>query len=276
MRLRSLNLVFGIVLLVAAAHTGLFHSAPLSFAQAATTESVGQQPSDVTDEASLPREPNEREARLAKNMRYNGGSCHLTAGEDCFFDIIEPWYLPLIPLKRSTIAFVGEASTIQSYLSEDGTSIYTETTFRVEELFKSPANFVLSSDRTVVVDRPGGAIKMRCGRIVRDDTRDGFLGRPRVGMRYVFFADSIHEGKDFSMLRGYELRDGKVFRLTENGSQSNALVSNLWQEKEFLKAVRVHATKENRARLSSAFPIMLSRTIWPQHCSRALIMLVLP
>ncbi len=83
------------------------------------------------------------------------------------------------------------------------------------------------------------------GQILHDDTRNGFLGRPQIGMRYVLFADSIHEGRDFSMLRGYELRDGKVFRLTEDGSPSSVLVSNLSQEDKFLQTVRASAAKES-------------------------------
>ncbi len=129
--------------------------------------------------------------------------------------------------------------------TEDGTRIYTETTFRVEELFKSPANLTLSSDRTLAIDRTGGAVKTGSGQILHDDTRNGFLGRPQIGMRYVLFADSIHEGRDFSMLRGYELRDGKVFRLTEDGSPSSVLVSNLSQEDKFLQTVRASAAKES-------------------------------
>jgi hypothetical protein len=86
---------------------------------------------------------------------------------------------------------------------------------------------------------------------VRDGTRDGFVGRPQVGMRYVLFAVSIHDGVDFSVMRGYELRDGKVFRLTEDGSPSNALVSDFSQEQTFLKAIRTRAKKEGHANVQS-------------------------
>lgn len=205
MKLKSSNLFLGFTLLAILAGTGAkmksFHSAPL-VAQAATTQNAAQQLTDVADEAPLPQDSKEREARLTKNRRYNGGHCHLTAGRDCFFEIFEPWRLPEIPLEKSNIAFVGTVTQVQPYLAEDGSRIYTETTFHVEELFKRPANFTLASDRTLVIDRNGGAVRTHSGQILRDDTRDGFLGRPRVGMRYVFFADSIHGGKDFSMLRG--------------------------------------------------------------------------
>jgi hypothetical protein len=217
------------------AKTRFPHSVGPFAAQTATNQN------DVTDEEVLPQDVTEREARVAKNQRYNGGRCHIAAGDDCFFEIIEPWSLPTIPLNKSAFAFVGMVSKVQSYLSEDGTRIYTETTFHVQEVFKRPVSFALSSDRSLVIDRTGGAIRLRSGKILRDDTRDGFLGRPRVGMRYVLFADSIHEGKDFAMLRGYELRDGKVFRLTEDGRPSGAQMASFPQEETFLEAIREQA-----------------------------------
>lgn len=223
-------------------HVGL-----LLLSQTAIAESAKEQESDVADERSFSQGPQEREARLAKNKRYNGGGCDLTRGQDCFFEIVEPGGLPQIPLEESTIAFVGQVLGTQPYLSEDRTHIYTETTFRVEELFKRPANFALPSDKALVVDRIGGAIRKRSGQLVRDGTRSGFIGKPRAGVRYVLFANSVHGGKDFLMMQGYELRDGKVFILTEDGSPGTALISNLPEEQAFLEAIRARAMKESRA-----------------------------
>jgi len=119
------------------------HATPPVFAQAATAESANQQQSNVADEAPLPQDSKEREARSARNVRYNGGGCDLTQGEDCFIEQYEPRALPLIPLAEGTIAFKGQVIKMQSYLSADRTHIYTETTWKADEVFKQPKDFDL-------------------------------------------------------------------------------------------------------------------------------------
>lgn len=184
-------------------------------------------------------------SRQAKNVRYNGGGCDLTTpGQECFFEQYE-LAVPLIPIKESTVVFVGEVNDVQSYLSADRTHIYTEITFRVEELLKSPERFILPPTHTLIADQLGGTIKLHSGRILHDGTRAGYIGKPRIGARYVVFLTPIHEDKDFEILVAYELREGKVFRLTEDGSPGHVVLSrapnkpdSLSNEKTFLQTIR--------------------------------------
>jgi len=74
------------------------------------------------------------------------------------------------------------------------------------------------------------------------------MGRPRVGGRYVFFLQQVHEGKDLEILKAYELRDGKVFKLTEDGSLGKVILSktpdksdSFSNEQTFLQSVRERA-----------------------------------
>src|SRR5947207_5796420 len=168
MKLKSSNLAPGFVLLTvltgAEAEIRFFHSASPLVAQAATAERTRQQ-SDVAEEESLPQESKEREARLAKNLRYNGGGCDVTQGEDCFMEQYEPRALPLIPLAEGAIAFKGQVVKMQCYLSADRTHVYTEATWKVDEMFKQPTDFKLSSDEIIITDQIGGAIKLHSGRI---------------------------------------------------------------------------------------------------------------
>ncbi len=219
-------------------------SIPLLAVQAATTDTAKQQ-SNVADETPLPEDSKERDARLSKNARYNGGGCDLTQGEDCFMEQYEPRGLPLIPLAEGAIAFMGRVSKIQPYLSADRTHVYAETTWKVDELFKQPKDFKLSSDGMIITDQIGGAVKLRSGRIATDNTRNGFMGKPYVGGRYVVFLEMIHRGEDLTLIRAYELRDGKVFKLTEDGTPGSVVLSNkpnqpdsLSSEETFLQAVR--------------------------------------
>lgn len=210
--------------------------------------------------------PDSAGARKAKTVRYNGGRCDITRsaeGHECFFEQYEPAALPLIPIEQSTVAFVGHVTGVQAYLSADRTHIYTETTFRVEEMFKSPENFRLPSDQTLIADQLGGTIKLS-GRIVHDNTRVGFMGKPRVGGRYVAFLTPIHEGKDLQILRAYELREGKVFMLTEDGSPGKLLLSktpntpdSLSEEQRFLETIRQHKTVDpNTGDLHLTIPVV--------------------
>jgi hypothetical protein len=174
--------------------------------------------------AQVTSESRENTARQEKNRRYDGGHCDLTRDEECI-EQYEPRALPLIPLKESAFAFVGQVTKMQPWLSEDRTHIYTEASVHVGEVLKSPEGFSLPPDRMLITDQIGGAIKVPSGHILRDNTRSGFMGRPYVGGRYVLFVREIHEGKDLEVLRAYELRDGKVFKLAEDGGRGQVILS---------------------------------------------------
>jgi hypothetical protein len=198
--------------------------------------------------AQVASESTENTAREAKSARYNGGRCDLTvSGRDCFFEHFAPGALPLIPLKESTFALLGTVAKVQPYLSADRTHIYTETTIQIEEVFKSPESFSLTPDRALITDQIGGAIRMASGRVIHDGSVVDFLGKTYVGGRYVFFLRKVHEGKDLAILSAYELREGKVFKLSEDGGPGKVLLSktpnqpdSLSDEQGFLQAIREH------------------------------------
>jgi hypothetical protein len=205
-----------------------------------------QSQSDVIEEEPESPDPKQHALRKAKNIRYNAGGSDLTIRKpntEHFMEHIWPRGLPLIPSSESAVVVNGTVARMQPYLSEDRSRIYTEITVRVEEVLKSDGN--LSVGDTLIVDRLGGALKLKSGQVVRDDIAIAWLGKTRVAGRYVLFAQRINEGKDLGLIKGYELRDGKVFRLTEDGSFSNVLVSNkpgvpddFSDERDFLEAVR--------------------------------------
>ena len=199
--------------------------------------------------AERPEPRPERSAeREAKNKRYNGGRCDITTTEndnECLFDQYEPRGLPLVPTKPSTIIAVGKVVSVKSYLSADRTHIYTETAVNVEELLKHRGAFKLPSDQQLITDHIGGDMQLSSGRIVHDKTRSGFMGKLRVGDRYVLFAHHIHKGKDLAIIMAYELRNGKVYELAEDGSAEKVLLSKtpndadtLSSEEGFLGAIR--------------------------------------
>jgi hypothetical protein len=188
-----------------------------------------------------------RTARLAKNTRYNGGVCDLKARtpDQLCIDQVWPRALPVIPVKESAFALLGQVEKLQPYLSTDRTHIYTEITVRIEDAFTGPSNSKSTSGRTVIIDQIGGTITMTSGQVIHDGTRVDFLGRTHVGGRYILFAKRIHHGKDLTLIRGYELREGRVFKLTADGNPGDVLVSSIagaasipFEEKAFIQAVR--------------------------------------
>lgn len=213
----------------------------------------------VIGEEQESTQPEERMAREAKSARYNGGGCNLTIpGRDCFFEHFAPGPLPLIPLKESALALVGRVTKVQLYLSADRTHIYTETTIQIEELFKSPESFSFPPDRTLITDQIGGSMRMASGRVIHDGSVVDFIGKTYTEGRYVFFLRQVHEGKDLAILSAYELRDGKVFKLSEDGSPGKVLLSTLpnqpdvlSDEQGFLQAIRQHDSVDPKPTTSS-------------------------
>lgn len=71
------------------------------------------------------------------------------------------------------------------------------------------------------------------------------MGKPYLGGRYVLFANRVNKGQDLTMIKAYELRDGKVFKLTEDGIAGTTVLSrkrnkhdSLSSEETFLQTLR--------------------------------------
>jgi hypothetical protein len=206
---------------------------------------------DVANEESLPQEPKEHKARLAKNTRYNSHNGYDLTKQtgDSFIEQVWPRSLPVIPVRESAVTVIGKVVRMQPYLSADHSRIYTELTIQPEEIVKSDVCQVAAP--TLVIDRIGGAFKTRSGQIVRDDIMIDGLGRTHVGGRYVLFAKRTRRGNDIMLVRGYELRDGRVFKLNDDGSPGTRLISSTpgvadtpSEEGSFLQAVRERAGKQ--------------------------------
>ncbi|HEX5964839.1 MAG TPA: hypothetical protein VFY51_02870 [Pyrinomonadaceae bacterium] len=211
---------------------------------------------DVIDEEPEPSDPAERAARIAKNVRYNGGGTDLTIQQsentEIFFEHVWP-AVDFIPAEDSALVVAGQVVKVQPYLSGDRSRIYTEITIAIDDLLKTDNNNRVAVNKTVVIDRPGGALKLRTGRIARDGRVVENLGKPALDKRYVFFACAVNDGKDVSLIKSYELLNGKVYT---NDSRRSRLIavqegvpSTLTDEAAFLKAVReVTATTTGNAK----------------------------
>lgn len=185
-------------------------------------------PRSVVEEAAEPSDINERTARANKNRRYNTGGKDLTLDDsENYIEHIWPRGLPLIPTDEGAVIVVGTVVHIQPYLSEDRSSIYTEFKIDVEDVLKNALSGQASSSKYILIDKLGGKLRLKSGRIVYDEINICYLGEPRLERRYVLFARSIHNGNDLEMIKGYELRDGKVFTISEGDNELGVLVTTL-------------------------------------------------
>lgn len=223
-----------------------------------TSEAQRKVDGDIVAEEPEPSNPKEREGRRAKNRRYNTGGTDLTVerppNSEIFFEHVWP-AVHFIPAAKSAVVVVGRVIKVQPYLSSDRSRIYTEMTIAVDHLLKQDQGNRVAAHKTVVIDRVGGALKLKTSRIVRDDIQIDYLGHLKLGRRYVMFGQAINNGHDISLIKSYELADGKVFT---NDSRPSRLISTVagvpstWQdEAEFIKAVR-ESTSSEQAQLALA------------------------
>ena len=164
-------------------------------------ESQRKVDSNIVAEESESSNAKERESRRAKNTRYNTGGSDLTVerpqDSEIFFEQVWP-AVDFIPAAESGVVVVGRVIKVQPYLSSDRSRIYTEITIAVDDLLKQDQNNRVAVNKTVVIDRLGGALKPKTGRIVRDEIQIDNLGNLQLGRRYVVFVRAINDGNDIT------------------------------------------------------------------------------
>jgi len=254
MKHESGNLVFYLALVVVLggsdASAGSPYQATRVVSQGETAKSA-KLTADVSDEAPPSQDVEGRSFRLAKNIRYNTDGPDLTKLAPEEHIVNQTWpRTDFIPVSQSSIVILGSVSQMQPHLSENRSQIYTEITILAQTVFKDKTKNLCLPGTRVLIDMPGGNLRLSSGRIVRDETKTEFLGKPYVGGRFVFFARTIHDGKDLTLIRGYELRDGRVFELNDDGAPGRKLIpttagigADLSREDAFLQSVRKRAAE---------------------------------
>lgn len=192
-------------------------------------------------------------SRAQKNNRYNGGCCDLTRLDPAerVINITTP-RTEFIPIKGSAVIAVGTVSGMETFLSGDRTRIYTEVRVSVEDLLQDKHSKT-QREKDLVFDLLGGTVKLESGRVIRDETIICYLGKPHVGGRYIFFLRPTHKGQDLTLITGYELRNGSVYELAEDGGSGNEIFTRnagrsdpLSNEAAFLGAVKDRITQSSK------------------------------
>ena len=201
--------------------------------------------SNVIDEAPLPSDPAAKASREAKNRRYNRGGRDLTTMPPGYSSGLDAdgELEPLFPTWSPVIAIVTVIS-VQPYLSQDHTNIYTEYAVKVETWLKRHQGKLPIIDDKLVVDREGGVLRQASGRVIRYTVSATDMARPLlVNERCLLFLNR-YNGTDLTLGRGFLFDGGSVYVMGEYAA-SDQFVSppfaprEFSHEKEFLKAVRL-------------------------------------
>ena len=190
-----------------------------------------------------PLDANLRATREAKGRKYNDkhmpqiseNTNQIFAGAD--WDV----RLPALPVERSAAVVIGAVRSAHAYLTPDKTGIYSEFQVSTETVIKNDPNNMIKDGATITVERRGGRVRMPSGRIVISWV--SHQNMPRVGGRYLLFLTHQFETpndtpKDFYLLTGYELKEGKVGLLDDtlpghpitryDGTSETTLLSDLF------------------------------------------------
>lgn len=257
---KSLLLLLALLIVVLTTTLAVLHGQYLNGSISHMQRDVDEGEVPVADyTAPLPSNPQERAKRLARGRRHN---MKTQSGEDAKrFMITEdressyggfPTHAPAesaLPVAQSDAVVIGEVTDARAFLSEDKTAIYSEFAVNVSEVLKNNSPLTFNSGESITAERGGGAVRFPSGKVIRN-LFDG-KPMPRVGRRYVLFLKYSEEGRDFSIITGYELRAGRVIPLDglfKNGNVVPQLVAHQSyrgaDEITFLNQIReaVHAS----------------------------------
>ena len=156
----------------------------------------------------------QRALRNARGKRHDGslrvGEPYPEAGAK---GILDSWMqeVPALPTDISNAIIIGGIGDARAYLSPDKTGVYTEYTAYVEQVLKQYAKAPICVDGVVDSQREGGRVRFPSGRVQSYITH--YQGAPIIGRRYVLFLKRNEDSETFSLITGYELRDGRVYPL---------------------------------------------------------------
>jgi hypothetical protein len=148
-----------------------------------------------------------------------------------------------LPVLESDAVIIGEVVSSEAYLSNDRTSVYSEFTFQVADLLKNTSGQDIIIGSSLTAERSGGGVRFESGKVLRRGRLHETM--PVVGQRYVLFLERDDEAGSFSIITGYELRDGRVFpldgvNLPEAGSKLPQFAAYEGvQDAAFLNEIRV-------------------------------------
>ena len=164
--------------------------------------------------AAEPTDAHERANRQAKGKKYDKSEWRVNPNSVSDSMVRVDYVntnLPALPFEQSSAVIVGQVTDARAYLSNDKSGVYSVFQIQVNEVLKNSSKAPISSGTTIDAERDGGRVRFPNGRLHLYSISN--LEMPKTGLRYVLFLNE--EGSDFTILTGYELRNGKVYPLDE-------------------------------------------------------------
>ena len=168
----------------------------------------------------LQSQENTKSVREKRNERYDLKDKSFRPDKLVFkqTDLEEVYDLPLshgensaLPIEQSDVIVIGTVTSTAAHLSNDKTSVYSEFQVQTETILKGKMNPIIATQNPIIVERSGGAVRLPSGKILRRGKI--FERMPLAKRKYLFFLQSHNDSESFSIINGYELRDGRVFPL---------------------------------------------------------------
>jgi hypothetical protein len=160
--------------------------------------------------------------RLARGALFDGLS-----GESPLSDSTKPRplsyppfleLLELIPVASADVAAVGTVKGGQSYISGDGTTIYSEIQFQVSQVLYSSRAALVTPGATIAALRAGGIVRMPSGSTLIRGCPQSSL--PWLHRQYLLLMRYSQSAEAFPIIAGYELSGDQVYLLDNVVKQS--------------------------------------------------------
>ena len=218
---RLIRLVTLVVTALAALSTGqaLYRGEPAAL-------SAIQQDDDfpiATFDAQEPSDPKKKALREKRGKRFDKWGIFSERSQKGLTITSEIEY-PALPVIDSDVVLTGEVVGAHAYLSNDKSGVYSEFVTRVEEVLRQGDPALVASGGEITLVRAGGRVKFPSGEVAKFKV-DGW-GMPRQGRRYLFFLKRNAEQESFTILRAYELREGKVYPI--DGAVASVSKNKQW------------------------------------------------
>jgi len=146
-----------------------------------------------------------------------------------------------LPVEKSDSIVVATVEKARAFFSADHTNIFSEFVVNVSRVLKGPDPLPDSKNRTITIERRGGAVRFPDGSLVARGRC--FEAMPMTGKSYVFFLSHQTDTQDFHLLTGYELQGGFVYALDgdmEGGRPIQSFVQHQGStEQQFIERVAV-------------------------------------
>ena len=187
--------------------------------------------------APEPDDPKDKKKREAKAKKYAKVELSIDPDSDSV-TTSSHWAtgLPAIPASQSSAVIIGTVRQTQAELTPNRKKVYSEFTITINEVLKNDAASFLFSGKIITADRAGGRVRFPSGKVGLYSVTG--QGMPQVESTYLLFLTEAVPESDYSILTGYELREGRIYPLDAPGSGHPITKFKGVDESSFLEEVR--------------------------------------